>query len=125
VSTVLMVLALVVAVVSVPTVAGLTAWGLAGGDGEPKNPLYALLAMGVGFGSMYSALVCYLAFWRDIPAWQWWLMWIPPVAGLLGLALSPGELVAASAKDRILGLGMQVALALPALLLWASGSVTP
>jgi hypothetical protein len=125
VSTVLNVLALVVAVLSVPTVAGLTAWGLAGGDGEPKNPLYALLAVAVGFGSMYSALICYLAFWRDIPAWQWWLMWVPPVAGLVGLALSPGELTNASVKDRVLGIGMQVALALPVLLLWGSGAVAP
>jgi hypothetical protein len=118
-----MVLALVVAVVSVPTVAGLTAWGLAGGDGQPRNALFGLLAVAVGLGSMYNALICYLAFWRDIPAWQWWLMWVPPVSGLVGLGLSRDELTDGSAKDLLLGLGMQAALALPALLLWASGAV--
>ena len=36
-STGLLILALLIAVVSVPTVAGMTAWGLAGGDGEPGS----------------------------------------------------------------------------------------
>lgn len=120
----MLILALVVAVVSVPTVAGLTAWGLAGGDGTPKNAAHALLAVGVGFGSVYNAVICYLALWRDIPPWQWWLMWIPPVAGVLGVLLSSWEArTDSSAKDWLVGLGMQLALALPAALLWASGTV--
>lgn len=47
-STALLVVATVVAVLSVPTIAGLTAWGLAGGDGETKSWLFGVLAMLVG-----------------------------------------------------------------------------
>ena len=47
-ATVLLVIALVVAILSVPTIGGLTAWGLAGGDGEADNIFMGLLAMMVG-----------------------------------------------------------------------------
>jgi hypothetical protein len=118
------VLALVLAAVSVPTIAGLTAWGLAGGDGTPRTAFHALLATGVGFGSIFNAVICYLALFRDVPAWQWWLMWVPPVAGLLGVLLASfEERTEGSARDWLLGLGMQLTLALPAVLLLAAGVV--
>ena len=59
-STTLVVLALVTALLCVPTVAGMTAWGLAGGDGSPETPIHGALAVLVGGGSLYNALTCYL-----------------------------------------------------------------
>ena len=115
--------ALVVAVVSVPTVAGLTAWGLAGGDGEPKTAVLGLLGALVGFGAMYNALVSFRAFW-GIPDWAWWLMWVPPIAGLVGLLLARDEVSpdeSSTPWDWAVGLGMQRALAVPAALVWGAG----
>ncbi|HSE08174.1 MAG TPA: hypothetical protein VLB29_05870 [Nocardioidaceae bacterium] len=122
-STALIVVALVVALVSIPTVAGLTAWGLAGGDGEPKNAVIGVLGALVAFGAIYNALVSYRAFW-GIPDWSWWLMWVPPVAGLVGLLLARDDLSpeeSSSPTDWAVGLSMQAALGVPAVLLWASG----
>jgi len=119
--------ALVVAVVSVPTVGGLMAWGLAGGDGEPKNVVLGLLGALVGFGAIYNALVSYRAFW-GIPDWAWWLMWVPPIAGICGLILARDEVSpdeSSSPWDWAVGLAMPLALGLPAALLWASGVVAP
>ena len=123
------VLALVVAVVSIPTVAGLTAWGLAGGDGSTDNALIGVLGALVGFGSLYVAVTCWTAFW-GLPEWRWWLMLVPPIAGLLGLALASRDHVTmTSARDNALdtaiGVAMQLVLAAPALLLWGAGLVAP
>jgi hypothetical protein len=122
-STALLVLALVVALVSVPTVAGLTAWGLAGGDGSPENALFGLLGALVGFGAIYNVLVSFRAFW-GIPDWAWWLMWVPPIAGLVGLVLARSDLSgdeSATPWDWMVGLSMQLALGVPAALVWAAG----
>ena len=120
-------LALVVAVLCIPTVSGLTAWGLAGGDGEPETPTYGVLALLVGAGSLYNALTCYLALF-DIATWQWWLMWVCPLAGVLGILLSgirgdlgPEENTVA---DFAVGLGFQAVAAIPAVLLLMSEAVT-
>lgn len=122
-STSLLVLALLVALVSVPTVAGLTAWGLAGGDGSPDNAILGLLGALVGYGAMYNAVVTFRAFWW-IPDWAWWLMWVPAAAGLLGILVGRHELAGSepsSAWDWLVGVGMQLSLAVPAGLVWAAG----
>ena len=123
-SNTLITLALVVAVVCVPTVAGLTAWGLAGGDGEQENAFIGLLAMIVGFGSIYNAVNCYAAYFADLPPWRWWLMLLPPAAGIIGVLLHDEELQGSKLSERVLVLGMQLVLALPAALLLASDAVT-
>ena len=115
--------ALVIALASVPTIAALTAWGLAGGDGEPKNVFLGVLGAIVGFGSIYTALTCFAAFW-GLSDWRWWLTLLPPAAGLLGLLLSGDEPEDTTASDRLIGLAMQVGLGIPAVLLLASGAVT-
>jgi hypothetical protein len=121
------VLALLLALLCVPTVAGLTAWGLAGGDGTPETPLLGVLALLVGAGSLYNALICYLALFGDRQPWQWWLMWVAPVAGAVGLALAartdPSEDGATSATDVLVGLGMQAVVGVPAVLLALSDAV--
>jgi hypothetical protein len=124
VSQALHVTALVVALLSIPTVAGLTAWGLAGGDGSPANPVLGGLGALVAFGSLYVAVTCWTAFW-GLSEWRWWLMLMPPAAGVLGLALASREGRADRVGDWLVGLGMQVVLAVPALLLWAAGAVSP
>ena len=100
-SEVLIMTALVVALVSVPSIAAITAMGLAGGDGEPKN-----------------------AFFGGEPAWRWWLMLLPPAAGLLGILTYGEEPEHTTCWDRLIGIAMQLALGIPAALLFASGAVT-
>lgn len=123
VSTLLHVSALVAAVLLVPSVAGITARGLAGGDGSPKNPLLGLLAVLGGFGSVYVTVTCWTAFW-GLPDWRWWLMLVPPAAGLAGLVASAGD-TEESPQDWMIGLTLQLLLAVPALLLLAAGVATP
>lgn len=123
-STTLHVLALVVAILSVPSVAALTAWGLAGGDGSAKNPLVGLLGASVALGSVYVAATCWTAFW-GLAEWRWWLMFIPPAAGVLGLLLLGDDGSESSLRDRMLGLGLQTILLVPPLSLWAAGVVSP
>ena len=120
-STALVVLAIVVAALSVPTVAGLTAWGLAGGDGEAENAVVGILGALVGLGGIYNAVVSYRALW-GIPEWAWWLMWAPMAAGIVGLLLSLKELP--GLRDVLLGLALQLTLGVPAVLLWAAGAVS-
>ena len=117
-------IALVVAVVCVPTVAGLTAWGLAGGDGEQENVFIGLLAMIVGFGSVYNAVNCYTAYFVDMPPWRWWLMLLPPAAGIIGVLLHDDDLQGSRLSARLLSVGLQLVLAVPAALLLASDAVT-
>lgn len=122
-STGLHVVALVVALLSVPTVGGLTAWGLAGGDGEQHDPLLLVAAALVGFGSVYNAVTCWTAFW-GLPDWRWWLMFVAPAAGLLGVAVA-GAHEPGTTRDRLVGLALQLVLAVPALLLLAAGVASP
>ena len=119
-NTALVVLAIVVAVLSVPTVAGLTAWGLSGGDGEADNVVVGILGALVGLGGIYNAVVSYRALW-EIPEWAWWLMWVPLTAGSAGLLLSIKQLN--GLRDALLGLGLQLTLGVPAALVWAAGAV--
>ncbi|MDP3894739.1 hypothetical protein [Nocardioides sp.] len=122
-STSLHVTALVVALLSVPTIAALTAWGLAGGDGSPESPLHGLLGALVALGSAYNAVTCWTAFW-GLPDWRWWAMLVAPTAGLVGVILtgSSGE---TPARDRLVGGGLQLVLAAPAMLLVVAGVATP
>lgn len=123
-STALLVLATVVAVLSVPTLAGLTAWGLAGGDGETKSWLFGVLAMLVGFGAFFTAVMTIRTLFQPLPEWAWWLMWAPLAAGLLGLLLmsrDPDE-PKGSATDWVTSVAMQAGLAVPAALVWLAGA---
>jgi NO-binding membrane sensor protein with MHYT domain len=113
-STALQVATLVVAVACLPTITLFTVWGLAGGDGEPENPVVAILALIVGIGSLYVVGTAAAAF-GGLPEWRWALMWVPAVAGLLGVALSSQRTVGALAAELLLGL--------PALLLLLAGEV--
>jgi hypothetical protein len=124
VSAALITLAVLVAVVCVPTVAGLTAWGLTGGDGEPENAFHALLGAVVGFGSIYNAVTCFTAYFGDLPPWRWWLMLLPPAAGLLALLVHRDETGETTTADRVVGLAFQLVLAVPAALLLASDAVS-
>ena len=122
-SAVLVTSALVVALLSVPSIAGMTAMGLAGGDGEPKSPFFGILAAIVGYGSIYTAATCFSAYWGDLPAWRWWLMLLPATAGVVGLLTYPDEPQVSSGAERALGITMQLALGIPAALLLAGGAV--
>jgi hypothetical protein len=116
--------ALVVALVCVPSVAAITAMGLSGGDGEPRNAFFGVLGAIVGYGSIYNAVTCFTAFFGGEPAWRWWLMLLPPAAGLLGVLTYGDEPEDTSGWDRLVGVAMQLALAIPAALLLASDAVT-
>jgi hypothetical protein len=83
-SAVLITTALVIALACVPSIAALTAMGLAGGDGEPRNAFFGILGAVVGDGSVYNAVTCFTAYFGGEPSWRWWLMLLPPVAGLVG-----------------------------------------
>src|SRR5688572_11342927 len=115
-STTLVSLAVAVAGLCTPAVSGLTMWGLGGGAGEPETPVYAVLAVLVGVGALYNALTSYLAL-SGIAPWQWWLMWVGPAAGVLGILLSgirgdlgPEENTVA---DFAIGFGFQAVAAIP------------
>ncbi len=116
--------ALVVALVCVPSIAAMTAMGLAGGDGEPQSTLLGVLGAVVGYGAIYNAITCFTAFFGGEPAWRWWLMLLPPTAGLLGLLIYRDEPEDTTGSDRLLGVAMQLALGIPAALLLASDAVT-
>jgi hypothetical protein len=113
----------VVAVVCVPTVAGLMAWGLAGGDGEPQNAFLGILGAVVAFGSIYNAVTCFTAYFGDLPPWRWWLMLLPTAAGLLALLVHRDEPEDTTMTDRLVGVTLQLVLAVPAALLLASDAV--
>ena len=113
-STALQVAALLVAVACLPTITLFTVWGLAGGDGEPDNAVVAVLGLVVGVGSLYAVGTAAAAF-DGLPTWRWALMWVPAVAGLLGVALSPRRTLGALAAELLLGL--------PALLVLLAGEV--
>lgn len=122
VSTLLIGVAVVIAVLCVPTIAGLTAMGLTGGDGEPENLPLGVLGALVGYGSIYNAVTSFAAFW-ELPGWRWWLMLVPPAAGLLGLLLSADPAEEESPWARLGGLALQLVLGVPVLLVLATGAV--
>jgi len=123
-SAVLITAALIVALACVPTIAALTGMGLAGGDGEPRNALFGMLGAIVAYGSIYNAVTCYTAYFGGEPPWRWWLMLLPPAAGLTGILLSGDEPGDPSGREMVLGVAMQLVLGVPAVLLLASGAVT-
>jgi hypothetical protein len=123
-SPVLVTTALVVALVSVPSIGGITAMGLAGGDGEAPNAFFGILAVIVGLGSIYTAATCFSAYFGDLPAWRWWLTLLPPAAGIIGLLTYPDEPETSSRSDWLVGVAIQLGLAVPATLLLAGGAVS-
>jgi hypothetical protein len=123
-SVLVVVLALLIAAACVPTAAGMTAMGLAGGDGEPKSRWAGALGAVVGFGSVYYVLVSFAAFW-DLDGWRWWPMWAAPVAGLLGiLTVRDPEPDDTTVTDWTVGVAMQLAVAVPPALLLLSARVS-
>ena len=117
----MIVAALVVSVVLVPTVALMTTWRLAGGDGEPESAFIAILALLVGLGALYNVAAGLRAF-DGLADWEWLLTWVAPAAGLLGMALSTNVSESAGRGDWVIGVALQLSLALPAVLLWLAGS---
>lgn len=95
---------------------------LAGGDGEPANRFVGALGAVVGFGSVYNVLVAFAGFW-GLGAGRWWPMWAAPVAGLLGLAVLRGD-DGDTATDWFIGVALQLAVAVPPVLLLLSGRVS-
>ena len=86
VSTLLLVIALVVAALNLMLPVALLGWGLAGGDGRPDNPFYGGLALVIVLGGVYSLVECIAAFGGVGPL-RWWLMWLLPVAAAVGCFL--------------------------------------
>ena len=122
-STAVHIAALILAMLCIPTIGGLTAWGLAGGDGVQDDWLLGILAVMVGFGSIYTAVTCWTAFW-GLADWRWWLMFVPSVAGILGLVYvgrGEGELT----QDWVIGAALQLVMVVPPLLLLVAGVATP
>jgi hypothetical protein len=121
VSTLLLGVALVAALLTVPAVS-MSALGLAGGDGTPDNAVLGICGGLLGWGSLYNAAVTFAAFFGDLQV-RWWLMWLAPLGGLVGVALSARQL----RGDRPLAVAGAFALpslsALAPFLVLAAGSV--
>jgi len=123
VPTALLVLAALTAAVSVPTVAGMTAWGLSGGDGEADNAFLGILAALVGFGMVFNAVISFRALFLGMPDWAWLAMWVSPGAAALGILLSGSELRGESPRGYLLVVALPLAMCIPAALVWAARSV--
>jgi hypothetical protein len=121
VSTTLLVIACVVALVNVPTSAGMLVWGLAGGDGRVDRWYEGVLALVILVGSLYSVGACFGAF-GGISLTRWLLMWVPVAAAALALLLVVIKEKAAP-SDVLTTLWMPLMLAVPPLLVWLSGEV--
>jgi cytochrome bd-type quinol oxidase subunit 2 len=120
----LLFLAIAVAVLNVPTLATLLAWGLTGGDGEERNPVVGISGMLVFVGAVYAVGAAWLAL-DGVARWQWWLMWLAPVAGTVGVLGSGAELdTEHPRRGVVLGLGLVLVLAAPALLVLLGGGVS-
>ena len=121
--TTLLVLATLVAALSVPTVAGMTAWGLSGGDGEPDSAFVGVLAALVGFGMVYNAVISFRALFLGMPEWAWLAMWVSPAAAFVGILLSGSELRGEPARSYLVAGALPLAMCIPAALVWASLSL--
>jgi len=82
-----------------------------------------LLAVTVGLGSIYNVFASAWAF-SDLAPWQWWLMWAATVGGVLGLGMAALDRDSHdTAGDWLVGLAMQLGLAVPAVLVWQAAAV--
>jgi hypothetical protein len=122
VPTTLLVLATLVAALSVPTVAGLTAWGLSGGDGEPDNAFVGVLAALVGFGMVYNAVISFRALFLGMPDWAWFAMWVSPGAAFVGILLAGSELRGEPARSYLVAIALPLSMCIPAVLVWLARS---
>lgn len=120
--TTLLVLATLVAALSVPTVAGMTAWGLSGGDGEAENNLVGVLAALVALGMVYNAVVSYRALYFGMPDWAWLAMWVSPAAAALGILLSGSQLRGEPGRAYLVVVALPLAMCIPAVLVWLARS---
>ena len=120
--TTLLVLATLVAALSVPTVAGMTAWGLSGGDGEAENNLVGVLAALVALGMVYNAVVSYRALYFGMPDWAWLAMWVSPAAAALGILLSGSQLRGEPRRAYLVVVALPLAMCIPAVLVWLARS---
>jgi hypothetical protein len=78
VSSALLVIALLVAIVNLVGPGALAAWGLGGGDGEPRNTGAGLLAVLVVAGLLATPAAAIRALTDDVPGWWWSLLPRPP-----------------------------------------------
>jgi hypothetical protein len=83
VSSTLLVIALVASFVNIFGPGALAAWGLGGGDGEPRNVGARVLAVLVVAGLLLTPAIAIRALADDTPSW-WWLSLLPAVAWLVG-----------------------------------------
>jgi FtsH-binding integral membrane protein len=99
----------------------LLAWGFAGGDGEADSAVLGLCGAGLAGGSLYNMAVTFAAF-SDALHVRWWLMWVAPIAALLGLILSAGEFRREGPLTVAWVSSVPVAATLVPLLLYAAGA---
>ena len=122
-SVALVTIALLVALVCAPSVAAMTGMALAGGDGEPRTWYLGLLGALVTYGSLYNVLVTFTAYW-GMEDWKWWAMWASPVAGLVGMLAYGDDSEDTKPTDWLVGVMLQLAIAVPPVLLLLSDRVT-
>lgn len=122
VSTLLVGTAVLVALVNVPTSAGLLAWGLSGGDGEPRNPAHTALALLLVLGALAAVGGAFAAF-DGLTAARWATMWVAPAVALGAVLLVDDGLEEYSLSDRLTALWMPAGLAVPPVLVRLAGAV--
>lgn len=89
------------------------AWGLAGGDDEQANPVVGLLALGVFFGCLVTAMIAFFN-GDQLVLRHYALMLAPPVLTIMALPFTRGGWRLAEAATGV------ALLAVPAALLWTS-----
>ena len=82
-SSALLVIALLVSFVNIFGPGALAAWGLGGGDGEPRNVGARALALVLVGGLLVTPAIAIRALGDDTPSW-WWLSLLPAVAWVVG-----------------------------------------
>lgn len=120
-SGVLLVVAVVVSIGNALGPAALLAWGLAGGDGQPRNPLDAVLAVAVMLAAFYAVLAAFGAF-DGLAESRWWAMWGLPALGALVLLL-PRPREDMSRRDRVTFAWLPLLFAVPPLCVRYAGAV--
>jgi hypothetical protein len=121
VTTPLLVCATLVALVNIPTCAGLLAWGLSGGDGEPRNPAHAVMALLLMLGALAAVAGTFAAF-GGLSTLRWASMWVAPVVAV-GAVLLVDDGLEHRLSERLTALWMPAGLAVPPVLVRLAGAV--
>lgn len=120
-TTLVLVVAVLVALVNIPTCAGLLAWGLSGGDGEPDSLAHTVLAVLLILGALAAVAGAFAAF-GGLSTLRWASMWVAPgVAVLAVLVVDHG--LEYPLRERLAALWMPAGLAVPPALVWLAGAV--